>query len=252
MKAIVFILFLNLTFLVSQAQRPSPDEIKTNKGMLTIQPVLHGSLVLTWDNKTIYADPYGGAAAFAGIASPDLILITDIHGDHMDVETLTALETSKAKLIVPQAVADQLPASYRDRLVILKNGSSTTLLDITISAIPMYNLPESSDSRHTKGRGNGYVLEMGGKRIYISGDTEDIPEMRQLKNIDVAFICMNLPFTMDIDQAASATLEFQPGIIYPYHFRGQGGLNDVEGFRKLVEAGGKRIEVRLRNWYPEY
>jgi L-ascorbate metabolism protein UlaG (beta-lactamase superfamily) len=168
------------------------------------------------------------------------------------VETLTALETSKAKLIVPQAVADQLPASYRDRLVILKNGSSTTVLDITISALPMYNLPESSDSRHTKGRGNGYVLEMGGKRIYISGDTEDIPEMRQLKNIDVAFICMNLPYTMDIDQAASATLEFQPGIVYPYHFRGQGGLNDVEGFRKLVEAGGKRIDVRLRNWYPEY
>src|SRR5690606_34073218 len=96
----------------------------------------------------------------------------------------------------------------------------------------------------------GYVLELGGKRVYISGDTEDIPEMRQLKNIDVAFVCMNLPYTMDINQAASAVLEFQPAIVYPYHYRGQGGLADVEGFRKLVEKGGTKVEVRLRNWYP--
>lgn len=168
----------------------------------------------------------------------------------MNVETLDALNTQSAKLVVPQAVAEQLPASYKDRLVVVGNGDETQIGEITIRAIPMYNLPDDASSRHPKGRGNGYVLELGGKRVYLSGDTEDIPEMRQLKDIDVAFVCMNLPYTMDINQAASAVLEFQPAIVYPYHYRGQGGLADVDGFRQLVEKGGKKIEVRLRNWYP--
>ena len=116
----------------------------------------------------------------------------------------------------------------------------------------MYNLPESAESRHTKGRGNGYVLTMGGKKVYLSGDTSDIPEMRKLKGIDIAFVCMNLPYTMDIEQAASAVLDFNPKIVYPYHYRGQGGLSDVEAFSKLVAAGNKSIDVRLRNWYPQY
>lgn len=250
MKTTLYIFAFTLAAVTVCAQRPAPDKIKTSKGTLTLQPVLHGSLVMTWDNKTIYVDPYGGAGGFEGLAAPDLVLITDIHGDHMDVKTLDAIETSQAKLVVPQAVADQLPAKYKDRLTILNNGASIRLDNIGISAIPMYNLPEDADSRHTKGRGNGYVVEMGGQRVYISGDTEDIREMRQLKDIDVAFVCMNPPYTMDIQQAASAVLEFQPRIVYPYHFRGQAGLSDVEGFRKLVDAGGKDIEVRLRNWYP--
>ena len=216
-----------------------------------IQPVFHGSLVLTWNNKTIYVDPYNGAKGYAGVAAPDLILITDIHGDHMNIETLNAIETSKAKLIVPQAVADQLPENLKSKAVIVSNGNKITESGVSISAVPMYNLPESADSRHTKGRGNGYVLNLGSKMVSISGDTEDIPDMRALKNIDVAFVCMNLPYTMDIDQAASAVLEFKPKIVYPYHYRGQGGLNDVEGFKKLVDAGKASIDVRLRNWYAE-
>ena len=116
----------------------------------------------------------------------------------------------------------------------------------------MYNLPEDSESRHTKGRGNGYVLNMGGKNVYFSGDTEDIPEMRALKNIDVAFVCMNLPYTMDIDQASSAVLDFKPKIMYPYHYRGQGGLADVDAFQKKVTDANDKIDVRLRNWYPTY
>jgi L-ascorbate metabolism protein UlaG (beta-lactamase superfamily) len=115
----------------------------------------------------------------------------------------------------------------------------------------MYNLPAGSPTaRHPKGLGNGYVLNIGGKNIYLSGDTEDIPEMRGLKNIDVAFVCMNLPYTMDINHAADAVLAFKPRIVYPYHYRGQSGLSDVNGFKNLVEKGDKGIEVRLRNWYP--
>lgn len=250
MKITIAVFAACLAGISTFAQRPAPDKISTNKGDLTVQPVLHGSLVLQWNGQTLYVDPFGGGEAFAGLADPNLILITDIHGDHMNVETLDALNTQSAKLVVPQAVAEQLPASYKDRLVVVGNGDETRIGEITIRAIPMYNLPDDASSRHPKGRGNGYVLELGGKRVYLSGDTEDIPEMRQLKDIDVAFVCMNLPYTMDINQAASAVLEFQPAIVYPYHYRGQGGLADVDGFRQLVEKGGKKIEVRLRNWYP--
>jgi L-ascorbate metabolism protein UlaG (beta-lactamase superfamily) len=233
------------------AQKSAPDQIETDKGALTIQPVLHGTVAFTWDGKTVYVDPYGGVEAFAGIAAPDLILITDIHGDHMDLKTLEAINTEKAVFVVPQAVADKLPEPFKQRVVVIGNGQHTEQLGIAIAAIPMYNLPESEDSRHTKGRGNGYVLEIGGKTVYLSGDTEDIPEMRALRNIDVAFVCMNLPYTMDIDQAASAVLEFKPAIVYPYHYRGQEGLSDVEAFKQKVNAGDKNIDVRLRNWYPE-
>ena len=251
MKRITLLVFFNLLFFLVQAQRPAPDKIETSSGPLMIQPINHGTLVLTWNNKTIYIDPYPNAKAFDGIAPADLILITDIHGDHLNAETLNAIETSKAKLIVPQAVADQLPEKLKGKGTVLANGKKITEAGITISAIPMYNLPEAPDSRHTKGRGNGYVLSLGGKTVYISGDTEDISEMRALKNIDVAFVCMNLPYTMDIEQASSAVLEFKPKIVYPYHYRGQGGLNDVEGFKKLVNAVNPSIDVRLRNWYSE-
>lgn len=226
------------------------DEIKTDNGNLVIYPVLHGSLALTWGSKTIYVDPYGGADAFSEFNSPEIILITDIHGDHLHKETLNAIETSNSTFVVPQAVADQLPEGMATKIVIMKNGDKQRIENISVEAIPMYNLPETTDSRHPKGRGNGYVLTMGGKRVYISGDTEDIKEMRALKNIDVAFVCMNLPYTMDINQAASAVIEFKPAIVYPFHYRGQGGLADVSTFKKLVEEKDKSIEVRLRNWYP--
>ncbi len=251
MKRITLLVALSMVFFFVRAQRPAPDKIETSSGPLMVQPVNHGSLVLTWNNKTIYIDPYPNAKAFDGIPPADLILITDIHGDHLNAETLNAIETSKAKLVVPQAVADQLPEKLKGKGTVLANGKKITEAGITISAIPMYNLPEAPDSRHTKGRGNGYVLSLGGKTVYISGDTEDIPEMRKLKNIDIAFVCMNLPYTMDIEQASSAVLEFKPKIVYPYHYRGQGGLNDVEGFKKLVNAVNPSIDVRLRNWYAE-
>jgi L-ascorbate metabolism protein UlaG (beta-lactamase superfamily) len=113
----------------------------------------------------------------------------------------------------------------------------------------MYNLPDDSTARHTKGRGNGYILTLGGKRFYISGDTEDIPEMRNLKNIDVAFVCMNMPYTMTEEQAASAVLDFKPKIVYPFHYRGQGGFSDTQKFKMLVNKGDASIDVRLKDWY---
>jgi L-ascorbate metabolism protein UlaG (beta-lactamase superfamily) len=246
-KSAISLLILTLIFIAafSQAQRATADVIETEKGSLVIQPIVHGTVVFTWDSKTIYIDPYGGGSVFAGIAPADMVVITDIHGDHLHLETLQALETSAAIYVVPPAVADKLPEPFKSKAVILNNGNTTTQLGISITAIPMYNLPETEDSRHPKGRGNGYVFNFGGTKLYISGDTEDIPEMRALTDIHVAFVCMNGP-TMDIQQAASAVLEFKPQIVYPFHHRG----SDIEAFKKLVQAGNTSIDVRLRNWYP--
>lgn len=236
---------------VAAAQRPSPDKIETSKGPLTIQPLNHATLALTWQGKTIYADPHGGAKTFEGVSAPDLILITDIHGDHFNAETLKAINTTNATLVVPQAVAEKLPEDLKSKAVVLKNGETKSIMDISVMAVPMYNLPESPESRHPKGRGNGYVLTFGNKKVYISGDTSGVPEMRNLKGIDVAFICMNLPYTMDINEAAQAVLDFKPKIVYPYHYRGQNGLSDTEAFKKLVNDKNKNIEVRLRDWYAQ-
>jgi L-ascorbate metabolism protein UlaG (beta-lactamase superfamily) len=249
MKTIVYILVL-IALNVSMAQRPAADVIETSKGPLSIQPLLHATLAFTWNGKTIYVDPQGGSKIFEGIANPDLILITDIHGDHFNPETLLALNTTNTIIVAPQAVADKFPESLKSKLTALNNGQTISKLDISITAIPMYNLPEAPEARHTKGRGNGYVLTVGNKNIYVSGDTAGIPEMRSLKNIDIAFVCMNLPYTMDVNEAASAVLDFKPKIVYPYHYRGQGGLSDIEVFKKNVNAANSSIDVRLRNWYP--
>ena len=204
------------------------------------------------DGKTIFTDPYGGKAKFDGLADPDLILITDIHGDHLNSNTLKELNTSNTTFIVPQAVKDQMGEIDNKEIIVVGNGETKSWSGITIKAIPMYNLPETDDSRHPKGRGNGYVIGIGGVNFYVSGDTEDIPEMRSIKDIDYAFVCMNLPYTMDINQAADAVLEFKPKVVYPFHFRGGGGkFADVEAFKKLVNDGNPNIEVRLRDWYAE-
>ena len=189
----LFTISLLVTALGVNAQLPAADHEKIKGGELVIQPVSHASLVLSQNNKQIYIDPTGGAEAYKGIPAPDMIIITDIHGDHFDMKTLNAINTANAIIVVPQAVADMMPETFNKKnVVIINNGNSTKQQGIAINALPMYNLPESADARHTKGRGNGYVLTLGDKRIYISGDTEAIPEMRALKNIDIAFVCMNL------------------------------------------------------------
>lgn len=247
---IVLICLVALTGRLN-AQISAPDTIKSIKGPIVVQPVEHASLVLTIGGTVIYADPAGKTDRFKGLAAPDIILITDIHGDHFDSAAVASLKTGKTRLIVPQVVADKLPESYKPMVTVLKNFGVVTQNGITINAIPMYNLPESPTSMHTKGRGNGYIISAGGTRIYISGDTQGIPEMRSLKHINVAFVCMNLPYTMDVTEAADAVLAFKPKIVYPYHYRGKNGLSDINAFKEKVNAENKNIEVRLRNWYPQ-
>ncbi|HSI71432.1 MAG TPA: MBL fold metallo-hydrolase [Gillisia sp.] len=217
---------------------------------IEIEPISHATAIIKWGDIVIYNDPTGGAAAFEGKDSPDFVLISDIHGDHMNAETLTALNLGNTQIIAPQAVKDQLPQELQENITVLNNGESKELQGFDIEAVPMYNLPDDEESRHPKGRGNGYILEKDEHRLYIAGDTEGIDEMKALKKIDIALIPMNLPYTMDVEQAANAVLAFKPKQVYPYHYRGQNGLADVEKFRELVEAGNKDIEVVLLEWYP--
>src|SRR6266536_1598240 len=217
------------------------DRIATNDGDLIIHPINHATLVIGWKDKVIYVDPVGGEKRFDGLPKPNLILITDIHGDHLNAETLEAVTGPKASIVAPSAVAEKLPEKLRQQTSVLANGESKSVSGVTVEAVPMYNLTADRLKYHNKGRGNGYVVVLGGKRVYLSGDTEDIPEMRALKNIDVAFVCMNLPYTMTVEQAAGAVREFKPKIVYPYHYRG----SDTEKFKKLV--GEDSGEVRLRD-----
>ena len=223
---------------------------KASNNDLRITSITHGTLVIEANDDVIYVDPYGGADGFKNSPKATMVLITDIHGDHLNAKTLEGLDLTNATLVMPQAVADKLPAlNYKEQIVIA-NGTKKSIDGITVEAVPMYNLREEALKFHSKGRGNGYVLTINNERVYISGDTEDIPEMRTLKNIDIAFVCMNLPYTMTVESAASAVLDFKPQQVYPYHYRGTEGLSDVAKFKALVNEKNPDIDVVQLDWYP--
>ena len=223
----------------------------TKESNLEITPITHGTAVLTSDDLTIYIDPTGKPAAYANFSPPNYVFITDIHGDHLSLKTLKALDLSNSTIVAPKAVAERIPEGIAKEIVILNNGDEKTFGVFKTAAIPMYNLRKEALKFHSKGRGNGYVFTIDNQRIYFSGDTEDIPEMRALKNIDKAFVCMNLPYTMTIESAADAVLEFKPKEVYPYHYRGTGGLSDVAKFKSLVNGGDSDIKVVQLDWYKK-
>lgn len=218
---------------------------------IEIKPISHATASINWKDATFYIDPVGGAEAFKEKPNPDFILITDIHGDHLSPETLKDLDLQDIDIIVPQAVKEKLPEGMYKKIRVLDNGAFLNILDFKIKAIPMYNLPEKEDTFHVKGRGNGYIVEKDGHRLYIAGDTEDIPEMRNLKNIELALIPMNLPYTMTVESAANAVLDFKPNVVIPYHYRGKDGFADVDKFKSMVKQENIDIEVRLLDWYPD-
>jgi L-ascorbate metabolism protein UlaG (beta-lactamase superfamily) len=177
------------------------------------------------------------------VQAPNIVLLTDTHGDHFNGDILNAV-AQNATIIAPQAVVDdaKFPAALKAKTKVIANGASVDVMGVKFEAVPMYNTTQDRLQFHNKGRGNGYVVTMGGKRIYIAGDTEDIPEMRNLKNIDMAFIPMNLPYTMDVQHAADAVKAFKPKVVYPYHY----GMSDVNAFKTQV---GNASDVRLLKWY---
>ncbi|WP_372836556.1 MBL fold metallo-hydrolase [Puniceibacterium confluentis] len=232
----------------ARAAAHASDMFSTPAGEITVHPVEHASFVMETPAGVICCDPVGAASLYEGLPAADIILVTHEHGDHYNADTLTALMGGQTALLTNPAVHDLLPETLKSRASRIGNGESIEMAGLTIDAVPAYNFTEGRTNFHPKGRDNGYVLSFDGFRVYISGDTEDTPEMRALADIDIAFLCMNLPFTMDAQAAASAVADFRPDYVYPYHFRGRdGGTQDPAVFAGLVSDA---VEVKIANWYP--
>ncbi|MFQ3181162.1 MAG: L-ascorbate metabolism protein UlaG (beta-lactamase superfamily) [Polaribacter sp.] len=223
---------------------------QANPSLLKITPVSHATAVLNFNKEVVYLDPTGGAEAFSNFEKPTYVVITDIHGDHMDLKTLESLNLKETKIIAPKAVANKITEIKALEVIVINNDEEKYFSSFSLKAIPMYNLRKEALKFHSKGRGNGYVFTINKERIYFSGDTEDIPEMRALKNIDKAFVCMNLPYTMVVESAAAAVLAFKPKQVFPYHYRGTNGLSDVAKFKEIINKNDPTIEVVQLNWYP--
>lgn len=231
----------------AQAAAHGMNTFETGQGPLTIHPIEHASIVMETPMGVIYVDPVGDAAHYADFPEPDLILITHEHGDHYNAETLSALAVEKTTMITNPAVYEMLDEGMKAKATSVANGDSADFNGITIDAIPAYNTTEERANFHPEGRDNGYVLTMGDFKVYISGDTEVTPAMEALTDIDLAFVCMNLPFTMGIEQAAQGVAAFKPAVVYPYHFRNKDKTySDLETFASLV---GDNAEVRMGDWY---
>ena len=205
--------------------------------------VHHATLVIQTASQSIYVDPVEAAEAYSSFPQPDIILITHGHRDHLNKTVVNAIKQPGTLIIGSREVVQMLSEGK-----VLNNGDSLEHGGILIEAVPAYNLTPGRLKFHPRGQGNGYVITADKKRIYISGDTEDIQEMRTLKDIDYAFVCMNLPYTMTVDQAVSAVMAFKPRLVMPYHYRGQNGKSDIDRFKQAVEKDTD-TKVEFLNWY---
>jgi L-ascorbate metabolism protein UlaG (beta-lactamase superfamily) len=224
---------------MSTLQHFETDIFYTSAGDLKITFLGHGSLLLAFAGKYIYIDPFGKVADYTRLPKADLVLITHEHFDHLDPQALAALCSEHTVLVVTPACAKQVPGG-----IVMKNGESVAAAGFPIEAVPAYNLVHNRPDGqpfHPKGAGNGYILTLGDLRLYIAGDTENIPEMKGLQNISVAFLPMNLPYTMTPEMVSEAARAFKPKILYPYHF----GDTDTAKLVKLLE-NEPGIEVRIR------
>jgi len=215
------------------------DIIKTSAGELKITFIGHGTVMFTFGDKVIHVDPVSKEADYNKLPKGDLVLLTHHHGDHLDMKALQILSTEKTVLVLTEACAQQVKGG-----VVMKNGDVKMIGGLKVEAVPAYNIVHMrSEGKpfHPKGEGNGYVIIFGDKRVYVAGDTENTPEMKKLEKIDVAFLPMNLPYTMTPEMVADAAKAFKPKLLYPYHY----GETDPS---KIVEMlkDTKEVEVRIR------
>ncbi len=215
------------------------DLLHTSAGDLSITFLGHASLLMVFNGKNIFVDPFGKVADYSSLPKADIIFSTHEHFDHLDPQALAAIRTPQTIMVLNPAGANQVGGG-----ITMQNGDKQTVAGLQVEAIPAYNLVhkrEDGQPFHPKGVGNGYILTFGDKRLYLAGDTENIPEMKALKKIDIAFLPMNLPYTMTPEMVADAAKSFRPAILYPYHF----GATDVSRLVDLLKAE-KGIEVRIR------
>jgi len=233
------ILLMMWAGVVNAQEKFESDVIKTGAGEIKITFIGHGTLMFTFGGKVIHVDPVGQYADYGKLPKADLILITHEHRDHLDLQAVEKLRQPGTQIVLNQAAAGQVAGG-----IVMANGEVKTVAGLTIEAVPAYNLVhkrESGEPFHPKGRGNGYVITFGDRRVYVAGDTENTPEMKALKSIDIAFLPMNLPYTMTPEMVADAARAFKPKVLYPYHF----GKTDTASLVALLKDQPE-IEVRIR------
>ena len=216
------------------------DVFPTSQGDLKITFIGHGTLMFTFGGKIIHVDPYSRVADYSLLPKADLIIITHEHGDHFQPDLIAKIKKERTDIILTEICAEKVKGG-----IIMKNGDVKTVMGLKIEALPAYNIVHmrrESLPYHPKGDGNGYIITFGDKRIYVAGDTENTPEIKALKNIDIAFLPMNVPYTMTPEMVADAAQAFKPKILYPYHY----GRTDTSQLVELMK-GVKGIEVRIRN-----
>jgi L-ascorbate metabolism protein UlaG (beta-lactamase superfamily) len=233
--------FLLMVFVVSVAAQENfeTDIIKTSAGDLKITLIGHGSLMFTFGGKIIHVDPFTKVADYTKLPKADIILLTHEHLDHLDLKALNPVRTQETLVVLTQTCAKQVEGG-----IVMSNGDTKIIEGLKIEAVPAYNIVhkrENDQPYHPKGIGNGYVITFGDKRIYVAGDTENIPEMKALKGIDIAFLPMNIPYTMTPEMVADAAKVLKPKILYPYHY----GETDTSELLDLLKDT-KAIEVRIR------
>lgn len=212
------------------------DRFQTSQGPLEITFIGHGTLMMEWDNRIIHIDPVSQYADYSKLPKADLILITHEHGDHLDAKAIEQIWKPTTSIVLNPSSAAKLGKG-----TVLKNGETIELEGIAIRAFPAYNITPGRDRYHPKGRDNGYILQFPGLVVYVAGDTEDIPEMKDLKGIDVAFLPMNQPYTMTPAQVAAVARLIRPKVLYPYHF----GDTPTEALASLLKEE-KGIDLRIR------
>lgn len=239
-KFLLIIFSLFLTLQISAQNQFEKDNIQTSEGDLEITFIGHGTLMFTFNGKVIHADPFSKLADYSELPKADIILVTHHHGDHFDPKAIEKIRTESTTVILTELCAEKFEGG-----TIMKNGDVQTIEGIQIEAVPAYNLVHMRDTGepyHVKGTCNGYVISFGDKNVYVAGDTENVPEMKALEGIDIAFLPMNLPYTMTPGMVADAAKAFKPEILYPYHY----GETDVSKIIDLM-SDEKEVEIRIRS-----
>ncbi len=235
----VISMILVLAGVMSAQETFQKDIIATTEGRVEITFIGHGTLMFKFKGVIIHVDPVSREADYTKLPKADIILVTHEHGDHLDPEVIKILRKDNTKIMVSESCAERVK-----NCIVMKNGDIQFADWLKIKAVPAYNIVHKRSNGspyHPKGRGNGYVVTFGNKRVYIAGDTENTPEMKELKSIDIAFLPMNVPYTMSPEMVADAARAFRPGILYPYHY---GSTNPEELLDLLKDEKG--IEVRIR------
>jgi len=233
----IFLTFSKFSFANSQFEKES---FPTSKGELEITFIGHGTLILSFQDKIIHIDPWTNLADYNELPKADIILLTHHHPDHLDINAINIIKKEDTVIVQNKDCLEIVGEG-----IVMKNSDTETVKDIPIKAVPAYNIQHKRDNGqpyHPKGMGNGYIVTLGELYIYIAGDTENIPEMKNIKNIDIAFLPMNLPFTMTPEMVADAAKTIKPKILYPYHY----GSSDVNQLVELLK-NEKYIEVRIKD-----